>query len=103
MIEYTVRIDEDGNRSWWFNSQLHREGGPAVEYADGTKYWYLNGKLHRIDGPAIEYTDRNRSWWLNGQRYQTEADYLLALKSDNCAGKTVVIDGRTCILTLKED
>ena len=23
---------------------LHREDGPAIEYADGTTFWYLNGK-----------------------------------------------------------
>ena len=33
---------------------LHREDGPAIEYANGNKHWYLNGKLHREDGPAIE-------------------------------------------------
>ena len=24
------------------NGKLHREDGPAIEYADGNKFWYLN-------------------------------------------------------------
>lgn len=32
---------------------LHRENGPAVEYADGDKAWWFNGKKHRVGGPAI--------------------------------------------------
>ena len=49
------------------NDKLHREDGPAIEYASGSKSWYLNGKLHREDGPAIEYADGNKSWYLNGE------------------------------------
>jgi|JI10StandDraft_1071094.scaffolds.fasta_scaffold2634791_2 hypothetical protein len=30
-------------RHWYKNNNLHREDGPAIEYADGTKYWYLEG------------------------------------------------------------
>ncbi len=32
------------HKEWWANGELHREGGPAVEYADGYKEWYSNGK-----------------------------------------------------------
>ena len=44
MFEYKIKIYED--RTEWYNlkGQLHREGGPAIEYANGTKSWYLNGK-----------------------------------------------------------
>ena len=52
MIEYTVLVYENRTKEWWLNDKLHREDGPAVEYADGTKKWYLNGGLHREDGPA---------------------------------------------------
>ena len=49
-------MTERANRSkeWYLNGLLHREDGPAVEYADGDKYWYLNDKRHREDGPAVE-------------------------------------------------
>jgi hypothetical protein len=43
------------------NGKLHREDGPAVEYADGSKKWYLNGKLHREGGPAVEYCRRHKA------------------------------------------
>jgi hypothetical protein len=40
-----------------FNGKLHREDGPAGEFADGTKRWYHYGKLHHEDGPADEYAN----------------------------------------------
>ena len=44
MIEYTVRVYDDGTKYWYLNGKKHREDGPAIEWADGTKYWYLNDK-----------------------------------------------------------
>ena len=46
-----------GNFCWFINGKLHREDGPAVEYADGSKDWYINGIRHRENGPAVEYAD----------------------------------------------
>ena len=37
------RTGADGSNHWYLNGELHREGGPAVEWADGSKWWYLNG------------------------------------------------------------
>ena len=68
MIEYTVKVYPNGDKSWYLNGKLHREDGPAVEYANGTKSWYLNGELHREDGPAIEYADGDKEWQLNGKQ-----------------------------------
>ena len=67
MIEYTVKVKDNGDKFWYLNDKLHREDGPAGEYADGSKAWYLNGKMHREDGPAREYADGFKSWWLNGK------------------------------------
>lgn len=44
MIEYTVKVYANGDKSWYLKDKLHREDGPAIEYADGSKYWYLDGK-----------------------------------------------------------
>lgn len=41
---------------------LHREDGPAVEYADGSQSWYLYGELHRTDGPALVYANGDKKW-----------------------------------------
>ena len=44
MIEYTVKVYDDGHKAWFLNGELHREDGPAVEYPDGYNNWYLNDK-----------------------------------------------------------
>jgi len=49
MKEYKVIVGDDGSKCWYLNGDLHREDGPAVEYANGDKYWYLNG---------IEYSEK---------------------------------------------
>ena len=54
------------------NGKLHREDGPAREWANGDKSWYLNGKLHREDGPAREYADGSKSWYLNDEEVTEE-------------------------------
>lgn len=113
MKEYIVRVYE--NRTEWYNKEgeLHREGGPAVEWNDGDKEWWLNGarhrenghaferdgvkewwvngKLHREDGSAVEYSNGNKEWWLNGKEY-TEEEFNKRVKSFN--GKIVEIDGK---------
>jgi hypothetical protein len=71
MKEYTVKVY--GNKTEWHqNGLLHREDGPAVEWACGTKKWYLNGKFHREDGAAVERADGYKSWWLNGKRHRED-------------------------------
>jgi hypothetical protein len=41
---------------------------------DGDKIWRLpNDNLHRVGGPAIEYTDGHKSWWLTGENYKFDA------------------------------
>ena len=76
MIEYTVKVNEDGNedgnKEWYLNGKLHREDGPAVEWANGNKSWYLNGKLHREDGPAVEWANGYKKWYLNGNLHRED-------------------------------
>jgi hypothetical protein len=123
MIEYTVKVSDTGDKYWWINGKLHREDGPAIEYADGHKYWYLKGKLHREDGPAIEYADGHKEWYLkdklhredgpaiesaNGYKYWclngkklTEDEWKDKVSKPNCEGKEVEIDGVTYVLKMK--
>lgn len=63
-------IDVDGDVFWYKDGQLHREGGPAIEYVNGGKTWWLNGKRHREDGPALEYPDGRREWYRNGMQHR---------------------------------
>ena len=120
MIEYTVQVENNGNKAWYLNGKLHREDGPAYESADGHKEWYLNGKLHREDGPAYEYANGYKYWYLNGELHRvdgpavegasgfkqwyindkelTELEFN-ALQSPSCDGKVVEIDGKKYQLT----
>jgi len=72
MNEYTVKVYPNGNKEWYLNGKLHREDGPAVEWADGVKLWYLNDKLHREDGPAIERANGDKEWYLNGKLHRED-------------------------------
>ena len=80
-LRYRIEVDTRGTR-WYYNSanQLHREGGPAVEWAGGTKSWYQNDKRHRIDGPAIEWWNGDKRWYING-KILTEAEFKEAVKA----------------------
>jgi hypothetical protein len=53
---------------FWFNSQgqVHRDNGPAIEFAHGGCSWMINGLAHREDGPAIEYATGEKYWYING-------------------------------------
>ena len=75
MIEYKVKVYANGDKHWYLNGELHREDGPAIEWADGGKQWRLNGKYHREDGPAIECAGGNKWWYLNGKR-MSEQEFL---------------------------
>ena len=66
-IEYA-----DGSKYWYLNGQNHREGGPAIEHADGTKCWYRNDQSHREDGPAIEEADGEKHWYRNDQLHRED-------------------------------
>jgi hypothetical protein len=61
-------IDQDGNKFYYLNDQLHRTNGPAIEYIGGSKAWYLNGKRHRTDGPAIEWFTGSKCWYYHDER-----------------------------------
>jgi hypothetical protein len=90
MIEYTVKVYEDGTKFWYLNGKHHREDGPAVEWADGSKFWYLDDKLHREDGPAIECEDGSKYWYLNGKRHREDGP---AIEWAN-GGKCWCLDGK---------
>ena len=73
--KYYVTVDEEGTTRWYKDAKctvLHRENGPAIEYADGDKFWHQNGLLHRTDGPAVEWADGTKSWYQNGLRHRTD-------------------------------
>jgi hypothetical protein len=55
----------NGQKEWWIDGQRHREDGPAILHDNGSKSWYLNNERHRLDGPAIEYFNGSSRWFLH--------------------------------------
>ena len=79
-LKYRVEVAKDGTRRYYNNAgELHRDEGPAVDWAYGTKLWYQNGQLHRTDGPAVECRDGDKRWYINGKRL-TEAEFNQRVK-----------------------
>ena len=68
--------DKYGTVCWYKDGELHREDGPAIEWAHGDKTWWLNGQRHRLDGPAVEYANGDKAWFLNGQRHRLDGPAL---------------------------
>ena len=67
-----LEIDFNSSKRWYLNDKLHREDGPAIEYANGAKRWDLHDELHREDGPAIEDMNGDKRWYLNGELHRED-------------------------------
>jgi len=76
-MKYNIQTDSSGTKRYYVNDKLHREDGPAIEYANGTKYWFKNGKLHRVDGPAIEWYNGCKAWMLNDKHYGLDNNFTI--------------------------
>ncbi len=51
--------------------ELDCDDEPAFEDQD-KKEWWSHGKLHREEGPAVEWADDVFEWWTNGELQKTE-------------------------------
>jgi len=75
----------NGNCMWYCDGKQHREGGPAVEVAGTYNIWVRNGKYHREDGPAMEYANGCKFWFFNGKEIkcssQKEFERLIKMKA----------------------
>jgi hypothetical protein len=62
------------NKCWRYfvNGDLHRDGGPAIEYSDGYEEWFLNGMRHRLDGPALKFSNGDKEWWVDDQLHRLD-------------------------------
>ena len=90
MKKYKVEVTEYSTR--WYNESnlLHREDGPAIEWANGDKYYLINDKRHREDGPAVECSNGDKSYYIN-DKHLTEKEFNSRTKT--CEGKVVEIEG----------
>lgn len=76
--QYQVLVYSNGDRRWYLDDLLHREDGPAFEFASGTKHYFLKGRRHRENGPAIEAASGVKKWYLGGVQY-TEENWKVAV------------------------
>lgn len=72
-------VSDIGTKIYRRNGKLHREGGPAYEWANGAKFWFFDGQRHRTDGPAYEGVDGSVEWWFNNDRYDSPDEMPLSL------------------------
>jgi len=76
-------IDKYGHKHWYdSDGELHREDGPAIEWAHGGKEWVKHGEWHREDGPAYESVNGYKAYYLEGIRY-SEEEYWKKIKELN--------------------
>ena len=75
MRKQYIEIDESGDKFYYSDKEmtvLHREDGPAIEWAIGSNVWYINGKRHREDGPAVEAASGYKIWLINGNKHRED-------------------------------
>jgi hypothetical protein len=73
---YDVDYDTNGV-FWFFDSRIHRELGPAIQYYDGTEVWYKHGVIHREHGCAIKYQDGNMHWFYEDDRFRDDGPAII--------------------------
>lgn len=55
------------------NGMYHREDNrAAIFYPTGTCYWYKHGQIHRENGPAIQFANGDQRWYKNGKELTEE-------------------------------
>lgn len=52
---------------WHWDGKLRRGDNPSV-VSCAANWWYLNGLLHRDNGPAKEYANGYKEWYQYGKR-----------------------------------
>jgi hypothetical protein len=67
-----MKVNKYGVKEWRLHGKLHREDGPAIEWANGSKHWYLHGKRHREGAPAVDNISGHKEWWLHNMRHRED-------------------------------
>ena len=68
--------------------------GYYIDESDGTKYWHKEGNLHREDGPAIEYADGIKRWFIEGKELTQKEieDFEFKLASPKLAKVKLIVE-----------
>lgn len=72
MVDYNIKKQLNNNTYYYFYDALHREDGPAIEFADGSEEWYINGKRHNNEGPAIKRVNGDKEWWYANMKHRLD-------------------------------
>ena len=84
-----AKIVNDGEELHWYTHGLrHRDGAPAIIYANGKQVWYHLNEIHNANGPAKIFLDGEEQYYLHGQRYESIRDWL---KDNPCKTEKLVM------------
>ena len=84
-----ARIVNDGEEQHWYTQGLrHRNGAPAIIYANGKQVWYHLDAIHRNDGPAKTFMDGEEQYYLHNKRYASIRDWI---KDNPCRTEELVM------------
>ena len=83
-----------------FNKQKSNPNTPTLTVShNGDRYWQLpNGQLHRDDGPAVEWANGAKQWYLCGQ-HLTEAEFNARHEEQQAAHQTAALQADLATLT----
>lgn len=76
-----IKWHTDQRESWYYDGEVHREGGPAMTMLTGALIYYHHGNLHREDGPAIIGSSGEIEWHAYGEEYREIEDWACAILS----------------------
>lgn len=76
----TIKIDSR-------NEIIPKNYTGIVEYLFGTKVWFKEGKIHREDGPAKEFAGGHKEWWIDDFELLEQAQILF----EEC-GEVIILE-----------
>lgn len=71
MNDEPAMILESGEKRWYYQGLIHREGKPAIQIPGYENQYYEMGKKHRLNGPAVESIEFEE-YWINGIQINKE-------------------------------
>ena len=69
-------IKKNGFITYYIDSKIHREDGPAVIWHNGGISYHVNNKRHRKDGPAIFWANGHAWYYSNGTFVTNGGKYI---------------------------
>ena len=88
-VRYIKDYGTPVSKRYYWQGKLHRQDGPAMEWADGDYVWFLNDERHREDGPALNFSASSSRdyyrWYLHNEevpcKTQENFEQLMRLRA----------------------